>query len=140
MDMPTIKIQATDGWIDASAEVSERRFGDLTREQAREIAQAFAAHFPKSAGVRATSLGGADYDWDEHGKIVSGSGRNWVSAYLTFRVQLRADGVNKGVNETGVKRYRALRRHAERLGYTVEWTTPFANSLTEDELERRLSA
>lgn len=58
---------------------------------------AFAASFPKSAGVKV------------HG------------ANATARATLRGDGVNRGTNETGIRRYRSLISRAQKLGVTIEW-------------------
>ncbi|MEB3023007.1 MULTISPECIES: hypothetical protein [Mycolicibacter] len=60
-------------------------------------AEAFAASFPKSAGLKI------------HG------------ANATSRAILRGDAVNGGVNETGVRRYQSLIAHAQQLGITIEW-------------------
>ena len=58
---------------------------------------AFAASFPKSAGVKV------------HG------------ANATARATLRSDEVNGGVNETGIRRYQSLITRAQKLGITIEW-------------------
>lgn len=63
-------------------------------------AMAFAARFPKSAGVQI------------HG------------ANATSRATLLANGVNGGVNESGVRRYQSLIRTAQELGVTIEWHDP----------------
>lgn len=77
---------------------------------------AFAARFPKAAGVTV------------HG------------ANACARAILRASGVNGGVNETGLRRYRALIASAEKLGVTMVWSTTGAGSrhveLSQDEFER----
>lgn len=70
-------------------------------EEARELA----ARFPKSCGMKAGTL------WTAEGA------RGWVSCQAT----LQADGVNRGVNETGLRRYRAVLAAAERLGLTVAY-------------------
>ena len=63
-------------------------------------AMAFAARFPKSAGLQI------------HG------------ANATSRATLTANGVNGGVNEAGVRRYRSLIARAQQLGVTIEWHDP----------------
>jgi hypothetical protein len=63
-------------------------------------AMAFAARFPKSAGLQI------------HG------------ANATSRATLRANGVNGGINESGVRRYWSLIRRAQQLGVTIEWHDP----------------
>lgn len=68
-------------------------------------AQAVAAQFPKSLKLRGTSIHGSDWDGPR--------------GYLSVRVQLSANGVNKGANESGLKRYRSFARHAGRLRYEV---------------------
>ena len=79
---PTFEIHTTGrAWVDGSC-----------RMATHEDAKAFAATFPKSWGVKATTLAGDD----EHKGIV------------VFHVQLHADGVNKGVNERGLWRLRKI--------------------------------
>lgn len=80
-------------------------FGVFATEEERDT---FLARFPKSAGVKATTLGAAD------------------RSYPAVRAQanLYADGVNKGINETGLKRYRTIVRIAPEL----PWKTSFLNS------------
>lgn len=62
-------------------------------------ASAFAAQFPKAAGIAV------------HGANVSA------------RATLRADGVNGGVNEAGLRRYRVLVTSADELGVPMAWST-----------------
>jgi hypothetical protein len=91
-----------------------------TAEQARELA----ARFPKSAGVRANYLSGCEYDVDLvtfRGPVPADKRHPWQCGLVTWRVYLSEDGVNKGRNETGLKRYRTLRKHLGRLGITAEW-------------------
>lgn len=64
-----------------------------------EDALGFAAQFPRAAGIAA------------HGANASAS------------AVLSADGVNGGVNEAGVRRYRALVASAEKLGVPMAWGT-----------------
>lgn len=63
-------------------------------------AMAFAASFPKSAGLKV------------HG------------ANAIARARLLGDGVNGGVNETGIRRYQSLITRAQKLDVTIEWHDP----------------
>ena len=83
-----------------------------------EDAQAIAAMFPKSAKVRATTL---SYD---HGKIIG---------TVHFHAKLLATGVTGERNEAGIRRWHSFKRNAERMGYTLEHTTPYSNSMPYDE-------
>lgn len=78
----------------------------------RETADAFAGQFPKACQMRAYNLGGDP----EHTAMVRSTAR------------LTSDGVNGGVNETGVKRYRAAVRACAKLGASITYTTPYGNS------------
>lgn len=94
-----------------------------------EEARAIAARFPKSAGIKATTL------------TSHNGGATLVQGYLRMGVRLVSDGVNGGVNETGLRRYRSFRRAAEKLGLDVEYTTPYSNSYaTEAAFEAAISA
>lgn len=83
-------------------------------------ASAFAAQFPRGAGVAV------------HG------------ANASARAILRADGVNGGVNEAGLRRYRALVASAEKLGVPMAWGTTGAGfrriDLSQAEFEQRILA
>lgn len=72
----------------------------------RETAQMFVATLPKSLRVRATTMS------------LSGS---QLLGMVSFRVSLNADGVNGGVNETGVKRYRRYLKALADAGVEVKW-------------------
>ena len=93
-------------------------------------AVAFVAQFPKSLGLRATTL--TRYE----------GGRSIVTGYVTFQAKLLADGTNGGRNESGVRRYRSLRKHAQRLGVAVEWKASRSVNVyqTEEEFEAALTA
>lgn len=65
-----------------------------------ETAQAFARSFPKSRGVYATTLS----------SVPSAGHPSSNYGLVGINVRLVADGVNGGVNETGIKRLRALAR------------------------------
>ncbi|WP_128645454.1 hypothetical protein [Rhodococcus sp. BS-15] len=83
-------------------------------------ASAFAAQFPKAAGITV------------HGANVSA------------RAILRGDGVNGGVNEAGLRRYRALVASAEKLGVPMAWGTTGAGfrrvDLTQADFEQTILA
>ena len=72
----------------------------------------FAAQFPKSAKVFAGLL------YTENGT------RGWASA----QASLVSDGVNGGVNETGLRRYRTIVKTAERLGIEILWVARAGNA------------
>jgi hypothetical protein len=52
--------------------------------------------------------------------------------YLYFDAKLKANGINGGVNETGLKRYRSLRKHLARLGYSISYVAPYGNSYADE--------
>lgn len=92
-------------------------------------ARALAAALPRSTGVR----GGALVDHStrpatEHGLV-------------QIQVNLAPNGSNKGANETGVRRYRTLRKHLAKQGIAVQFDgTAFANSYaTEADFEAALA-
>ena len=81
-------------------------------------AAAIAARFPKSAKIRASHC--VSSDWDGYRGTVD------------LTVKLSADAANQGVNETGLRRYRAFTRRAAQLGYMVTYqAAAYAGSLTE---------
>lgn len=82
-----------------------------------EDAQREKARFPKSVKARAYPVSGAP---------------EGMYYRVSMQVQLIANGVNGGRNETGVKRYRTARRV---IGDAAVWTMPYSNSVTEAEFE-----
>lgn len=85
----------------------------------RAVAEALAAEFPKSAKVKVVTLSThTPGDFSDAFDVPT----------LRFRADLRSNGVNGGVNETGLRRYRSLRRTIEKLGLAVEWTATSNNS------------
>jgi len=70
-------------------------------------AKAIAAEFPKSVGLRAH-------------RFIGHSGAK-ETGEVVFRAHLHPNKSNRGVDEGGVKRYRSFRKHAERLGYEVQY-------------------
>lgn len=78
-------------------------------------AEMFAATLPKSLKARATSMSG---------HLPNGA----RSGFVFFRAVLKQDGVNGGVNETGLKRLRAAVK-----AISFEWNPDTcANSMTEE--------
>jgi|SRR5580658_3157699 hypothetical protein len=79
--------------------------------------KAFAAQFPQSLRLRATTLS-ADYEgtWKQYG-------------YVDFCVNFRADNVNKGVNETGAKRARSFFKALAKRNITPVRVKHFQNSI-----------
>lgn len=90
-----------------------------------EEARALAASFPKSTKVRGGSLSTRTRD-----------GEPVVVGYVKFNANLVANGVNGGVNETGMKRYRSFRKHVAALGHPIEWGTRYSNGIDEQTFER----
>lgn len=82
--------------------------GFETPDDARE----FASRFPKSLKLRGTSLSTTD---DAGNRVERG--------YIGSSVTLQSNGVNKGANETGIKRYHAWRKHLEAQGVPMDWHT-----------------
>jgi hypothetical protein len=116
-----------------------------TIEQAREIA----AKFPKSLRLRTGTCTGQDY-YDH--QVIDPRYRagyhhpdgiwshGWSTGLVSLVVSFRADGVNKGANETGLKRYRSFRKHTDKLGIKVTFVGGlYQNSVpTEDALNALL--
>ena len=70
-------------------------------------AEAIAAQFPKSVGLRAH-------------RFIGHSGAK-ETGEIVFHAYLYPKKSNQGVNEGGVKRYRSFRKHAEWLGHEVQY-------------------
>lgn len=95
-----------------------------------EQAQAAAALFPKSCRVRVSTLSGC------------GADRSITLHTIGVDIWLNADGVNKGVNETGIKRYRSIMRAIGKAGLDIVWLGEmYGNSIaTQDEFEQIIAA
>lgn len=74
-----------------------------------EIAEAYAAEFPKGAKIRASRLTAPDR--------VNGGWRDY--GLITGSIGFKADGVNGGINETGLKRYRTWIKALDKLDHTI---------------------
>lgn len=107
-----------------------------------EDAQAIAAQFPKSAKVRASSISGYFKGDTTEGAYSSDPDAALAThGYVHIEIVLQSNGVNGGVNETGIKRYRAFRKHCARLGFIVEYKADGSNSYpTEADFEASLEA
>lgn len=92
--------------------------GTYTRFPTVAAAEEFAAKFPKSCGLRVG--GGCDADGTRYGVV-------------TTHVNLYADGVNGGVNETGVKR---LKRFLRDTPFVVKMNA--GNSATPEKITAEL--
>ena len=76
-------------------------------------AEAYAAQFPKSWGIR--------------GGSISGAGE--YTGYVDInQVNLTSNNANKGINETGLKRLRTILAGLAARGITPTYTTPYGNS------------
>jgi hypothetical protein len=102
-------------------------FVTKTPEEAKEIA----SQFSKSAKVRGTTL--STYSRENPDQSLT-------RGTVHFQANLSPSGVNRGINETGLKRYRSFRKTAEKLGHPVEWHGPtFSNAYkNEDDFEQAL--
>lgn len=98
-----------------------------------ELAREIAATFPKSVKMRGGAVGGAGPDY----RNPDGSRRD--RGYLRLQLRLRKDGVNGGVNEAGIKRLRSALKTIEKHGYSVEYKTSYANSVTRERLDEKLN-
>ena len=96
--------------------------GALPEPSGREDAVAFAASLPKAAGFRGTTLG--TYD----GTPGHADYRCFTVGYVNCHGQLLANGNNGGINETGLRRFRAAMRAVEAAGISVVWTAGCSNS------------
>jgi hypothetical protein len=145
--MDVFYVNATVSPHDDSINNIEVTFETESVEHGREVA----ATFPKSYKVRATTLSGYTEEYDALaeemlGPLPWGPGKwelfyaevqrlpaqRYCHGWVTLRVGLREDGVNGGVNETGIKRARAFLAKAEKLGFTVVFdeTACYSNSAT----------
>ena len=78
-----------------------------------EAAREFVTLFPKSVKMFAATLYKADHT---------------VGGWATTRGNLVSDGVNGGLNETGLKRYQAVLKAAAKLGLQIEYAIDAKNS------------
>lgn len=106
--MITFQIDATYNSETGTPQMVKATGRVATPELAREIAAAF----PKATKIR----GGA---------ISTSTGKE---GYINLYAELTPNGSNRGVNETGLKRFRSFLKAAERLGHTVEYRAVFSNS------------
>ena len=74
---------------------------------------AMLALFPKSAGLKLGTISSPDEP-----------SRPYISGYASFT----ANGVNGGVNETGVKRFKAIVKAAQKAGIPIVMDQTFQNS------------
>lgn len=95
--------------------------GGFARVADKAEAERAAALFPKYLKVR--------------GGTISGDPQNGTG-YVSFDVRFVADGVNKGANETGLKRLRAFLKVAS-WNYD---SAAFSNSATQDQFDRFVAA
>lgn len=84
-----------------------QHFDFNTETDTPESAAALVALFPKSAKLTA-------------GRIMQNGGR--IGGFIRGSGKLATDGVNGGVNETAIRRYRAVVRAAAKLGIEIRWT------------------
>jgi len=80
-------------------------------------AQDFAAQFPKLVRMTATEC-----------VCYNAGAESTRKGIIVVRIHLGADGVNGGVNETGLRRIKTLARICERLGIRLERKRNWANS------------
>lgn len=116
--MPLFKFNATATFIEACAYTTQAD------------AAAVAARFPKMCRVRVGTTTASKREWLADCAVQGDSG-NWICGSVTFRVNLRADSVNKGANETGMRRWKAFVKAAKAAGYELAYVAPWANSLPE---------
>jgi hypothetical protein len=121
--MTTIENQAVDlAGATATAQINERfvtahiRTGrarqDTDTATAAADAQAIAALFTKATKAKGT------YCSTYH--RYDGVYYNFAEGIIGFTAKLAADGVNGGVNETGLKRWAAFQRQCAALGIELE--------------------
>lgn len=97
------------------------------RTDTADEARAVRDLFPRSLRVN----GGPLTSYADSGHSIE---RGWVE----LTVKLRADGANGGVNESGIRRYRSMRKHLERLGAHVEYRNTTTHSTYIDEFRTQL--
>lgn len=78
-----------------------------------EEAQALAARFPKSLRVKGSG-------------ICDGLGKSW--GVVKLEASMSPDGVNKGANETGIRRVRGFFKACAKLGIVLEYSRFYGNS------------
>lgn len=90
-----------------------------------ESGREYAAQFPKSTKLFATSLSTAD----------------GIKGWVVSRSYLTSDKVNGGVNEAALRRYQAILKAAAKLGIQIEYARSYSNSYaTREEFEAAISA
>lgn len=105
---------------------------DLAEGDSKELAAELAAQFPKSAGVKTSTL-----TYARDGSYANGS---VTVPTLRWQAHFESNGVTGSKNETGLRRYRSLRKHLDRLGYQVTWHAKTASEMqSEAELEQYLA-
>lgn len=118
----TFTYSAVDHRIEASLAMDEGT--------TREDAEALAAEFPKSLRVHGTTLSTYDHELRDR----TGEYRHFTTGYVALSVNLQSTEKTGEFNETGLKRWASFKKHLDRLGYELEYTTPFTNSIPESEL------
>ncbi len=94
------------------------------RDAAIKLSREIADQFPKSLKVKPSLL------------HTTGG----YKPFVQLVANLTANGVNGGINETGLRRYRSFRKNAEKLGIEIEWAPAFRNSYpTEQQFERAVA-
>ena len=111
-----VEVTAQKNWLEATINVATF-----------EDAEAFCTEFPKYVKAHACTLSG-NHDGD-YFKI----------GMVRVAINLQTNGVNGGVNEMGIKRYRAFRRICEAKGLPFKFVEGFYR-LTESELDELLEA
>lgn len=105
-------------------------------------AQKLAARFPKSAGVKATTLSTfvKDADGNPVPDPVTGCQYQHITLGLVYvQGKLSADGINGGRNEAGIKRFRSFERAAAKLGHSVTYSTSNPHDLTADQFAQAMA-
>ena len=103
-----VSLSGRDAWVNV-------RHYFLTQKEATE----FAAQFPKGVKVRVTALHSGDH----------------LLGVIEARFNFISNGVTGGKNETAIKRWESFKKTVTKLGLTLNWTYPYSNSISFEQLE-----
>jgi hypothetical protein len=99
--------------------------------QTKEEAEAVVAQFPKSYGVKASTFATPrpeEFGFEATDHNGNERARNTVLGSVIIDAIVRPDGVNGGINESGIKRIKSFLKKAAELGYMVEYDDKYWNA------------
>lgn len=119
--------------IEAHHRNGQPAFVEFMHITSLEEAQEIAARFPKSLKVRGTT----HTAWVREGAEM----RRLDGGCVIARISLAPNKTTGERNETGIKRYRSIVRHLDRMGIELEWGTMYTTSYaTREQFEAALDS